>query len=173
MSVSIDPCCAHVIKVFTRCRVYLSHSNTGVLSHAVGSVPRGALLSREQWWAKLASLLSVNIPEGKHSSPEGWWKRLHQKMGDVFPLLVWPLQAVGAVVSQRDVTLLGGGSCWLQNQLCTLFLPWSVPERGLLLWPCTDLSPPDTPPRTALNKEIPLLSCPTYHTKPGERRLLE
>lgn len=94
------------------------------------------------------------------------------KVGDVFPILVDPLQAMGAVGAETWHCLEEEAGC-SQNQLCPLSLPWCVPEMGLLLWPCADLSPPDTPPRIALKKEIPLLTCHTYHTKPGERRLVE
>lgn len=54
-------------------------------------------------------------------------------MGDVFPLLVDPLQAVGAVGAEMW-HCLEEEAADSQNQLCTLSLPWCVPEMGL----CSD-----------------------------------
>lgn len=127
----------------------------------MGFIPWGDLLSRQHgsvfrvaprqcqsshWYTFLGESIAVLQADEKATV---------RKMGEVFPLLVDIIQAAGAVGAQIRPCLeegagpAGSGDSWTQ-----LLPPTMVcsRDRPPALTYCTDLSPPDTPPRVALKK---------------------
>lgn len=94
-------------------------------------------------------IASLHIPGESVAVLQANQKASIRKMSEVFPFLADPLWAAETVGAQMQPCLeeeagpAGPGDS--RAQLC-------VPQMGFLLWPCADLSLPDTPPRVALHK---------------------